>query len=299
MARKRSQSASSAEDRPRKRKASKPASEDDVGESNSVDSDDEADRPSGRERSRQQDVFMSLPLHPKERLAMRQLHRRVGHGFYEHMNGLTAPAPLPPSDAEDEEVEDDMSLDDEYDVPDDPPQFLPEEIEKFKPLPEYFQDTSAEWQSKCLKARDKFDAATFNKGPDQNLLPMSEIPEIFADMVKNAMKKLPKLKLAAKHLENRTLRVATMCSGTESPVIALKALFASKSKLCCSQLHWISTNNNLDLGKEAGLKSHPKIEHLFSAEIVPYKQAFIELNFSPQIIFRDIVEMGTSLDGKA
>ena len=33
------------------------------------------------------------------------------------------------------------------------------------------------------------------------------------------------------------------------------------------------------------------VEHLFSAEIVPYKQAYIERNFNPPIIFRDITEI--------
>lgn len=33
------------------------------------------------------------------------------------------------------------------------------------------------------------------------------------------------------------------------------------------------------------------IEHRFSAEIVVWKQSFIENNFHPQIIFRDIREM--------
>ena len=32
-------------------------------------------------------------------------------------------------------------------------------------------------------------------------------------------------------------------------------------------------------------------DHVFSAEIVPYKQAYIERNFSPPLIFRDIREL--------
>lgn len=35
------------------------------------------------------------------------------------------------------------------------------------------------------------------------------------------------------------------------------------------------------------------IKHVFSAEIVPYKQAYIERNFHPEIIFRDILELAT------
>lgn len=35
-----------------------------------------------------------------------------------------------------------------------------------------------------------------------------------------------------------------------------------------------------------------RISHLFSCEIVPFKQAYIERNFRPPIIFRDILELG-------
>jgi hypothetical protein len=33
-------------------------------------------------------------------------------------------------------------------------------------------------------------------------------------------------------------------------------------------------------------------EHLFSVEIVPFKQAYIERNFHPQYIFRDVRQLG-------
>lgn len=39
-----------------------------------------------------------------------------------------------------------------------------------------------------------------------------------------------------------------------------------------------------------------KVEHLFSAEIVPIKQAYIERNFHPPIIFRDITELTSAVD---
>ena len=35
-----------------------------------------------------------------------------------------------------------------------------------------------------------------------------------------------------------------------------------------------------------------QIDHKFSAEIVPFKQAYIERNFHPKILFRDIRELG-------
>lgn len=33
------------------------------------------------------------------------------------------------------------------------------------------------------------------------------------------------------------------------------------------------------------------VEHLFSAEIVPFKQAYIERNFHPRYLFRDVTEL--------
>lgn len=35
-----------------------------------------------------------------------------------------------------------------------------------------------------------------------------------------------------------------------------------------------------------------EIEHVFSCEIEPFKQAYIERNFSPPILFRDVCELG-------
>jgi len=34
-----------------------------------------------------------------------------------------------------------------------------------------------------------------------------------------------------------------------------------------------------------------KIDHLFSAEIEPFKQAYIERNFSPPRLFRDVTTL--------
>ena len=38
-----------------------------------------------------------------------------------------------------------------------------------------------------------------------------------------------------------------------------------------------------------------QLEHVFSCEIEPYKQAYIERNFSPPILFRDVRELGRDL----
>lgn len=61
----------------------------------------------------------------------------------------------------------------------------------------------------------------------------------------------------------------------------------------------MKTNTTLGLTKELKLNLPLQFEHLYSAEIVPFKQAFIELNFSPELLFRDIIEMAQSDDNKA
>lgn len=107
-----------------------------------------------------------------------------------------------------------------------------------------------------------------SKGLDLNLPPLHDINDIFADIVSRAMPL--GLDKAAAALANRRLRVATMCSGTESPLLAIEMI-----------------RDNL----KSTLGSTFDIEHLFSAEIEPFKQAYIERNFNPPIIFRDITEL--------
>ena len=108
------------------------------------------------------------------------------------------------------------------------------------------------------------------KGLDATLPPISEIDDIFADIVKKA---LPLgLTQALDSLNGRPIRVATMCSGTESPILALKMVQDA-------------------LKSQSGSAPPLEFKHLFSAEIVAYKQAYIERNFNPPILFRDITEL--------
>ncbi|CAK4032193.1 DNA repair rad8 [Lecanosticta acicola] len=116
-------------------------------------------------------------------------------------------------------------------------------------------------------------------GLDHNLPPLSEITDIFADLVKQAQGL--GLVDALGHLSKRPIRVATMCSGTESPLLALDMIRESLR------------NSNAATGTSA---IHLQIEHLFSAEIVPFKQAYIERNFKPPIIFRDITELTQAVE---
>jgi hypothetical protein len=89
-----------------------------------------------------------------------------------------------------------------------------------------------------------------------------------------------------KALKNRTLRVATMCSGTESPILALDMLQKSIRKHCSTHL----SREMDDLGID--VENLFQIEHVFSCEIEPFKQAYIERNFHPPLLFRDIRELG-------
>lgn len=100
------------------------------------------------------------------------------------------------------------------------------------------------------------------------LAPLHSLPTIFGDIVDRIVPHVSKL-LGTRRA--RKLRVATMCSGTESPLLALQ-MFSRAIK-------------------ERGL-GRLEIDHVFSCEIEPYKQAYIERNFKPPVLFRDIKELG-------
>ena len=102
---------------------------------------------------------------------------------------------------------------------------------------------------------------------DMKLAPLSTMPEIFRDIVRRN----PELKNVAEAFKGRKFRVATMCSGTESPLLALQ--------LICE-------------GMKDILDADLEVDHVFSCEIEPFKQAYIERNFHPPILFRDVTELG-------
>lgn len=60
-------------------------------------------------------------------------------------------------------------------------------------------------------------------------------------------------------------------SGTESPLLALNMIAKA-----------IKAQHGLTLA----------FEHVFSCEIEPFKQAYIERNFAPPVLFRDVTELG-------
>jgi hypothetical protein len=111
--------------------------------------------------------------------------------------------------------------------------------------------------------------------PDESSLPpITQISDIFTDIVDRCCDlKNGNLVDVVDRLNGRKLRVATMCSGTESPLLALDMISqALKEKL--------GDGRTLD------------VEHVFSCEIEPFKQAYIERNFTPPILFRDVCELG-------
>jgi len=100
-----------------------------------------------------------------------------------------------------------------------------------------------------------------------SLPPIHDIPAMFSDLVS----RVPPLKGIAEHVQGRKLRVATMCSGTESPLLALEMICQS-----------IKDHYGVPL----------EFDHVFSCEIEPFKQAYIERNFKPPLLFRDVCELG-------
>lgn len=117
----------------------------------------------------------------------------------------------------------------------------------------------------------------------EDLPPLSDVGLMFDHLVS----RLPDIPKLVQRLNGRKLRVATMCSyvshrtascgsdrlgrGTESPLLALNMIAKA-----------IKRQHNLSLG----------FEHVFSCEIEPFKQAYIERNFAPPILFRDVTELG-------
>ncbi|KAF6761679.1 DNA repair protein rad8 [Ephemerocybe angulata] len=134
------------------------------------------------------------------------------------------------------------------------------------------EDEEDEEEETAPKKKGKAAVAPKASAPDASSLPpINDIPAIFADLVDNA----PKLQEVAEHIKGRKLRVATMCSGTESPLLALELIQKA-------------------LEDQTGTRL--EVEHVFSCEIEPFKQAYIERNFQPPLLFRDVCELG---DGEA
>ena len=109
---------------------------------------------------------------------------------------------------------------------------------------------------------------------DTSLRPISDVREMFEDMVErvrpDALIETP-IKLS----------VATICSGTDAPIIALSLI--------------------QDAMQATGHGAGFEFDHLFSCEIEPAKQGFIRRNLPhPTVIFRDVMELANlKVDGQA
>jgi len=106
------------------------------------------------------------------------------------------------------------------------------------------------------------------EGIEESLPPMSKMEDIFIDLTKKAV--THGLNDALGAFRGKTLRVATMCSGTDAPIFGLRAVQASLAAL---------GNHGL------------RMKHCYSAEIDPLKQNLIAVNNDVEHIFRDVREM--------
>src|SRR5689334_3531153 len=94
---------------------------------------------------------------------------------------------------------------------------------------------------------------------------MSTPDEIFEDLVGRRIETLSYLSACPVELT-----VATICSGTDAPIFALRLIQEAAQNLGAGQLF--------------------SFNHIFSCEIEPFKQAFIRRNVSQDVtIFRDVV----------
>ena len=112
-------------------------------------------------------------------------------------------------------------------------------------------------------------------GLDFGLAPIHGISDIFEDIVSKSIDEDGPCKLAAclHELQGRKLRIGTMCSGTESPIIALKMINKALKRVSLPEISF---------------------QHVMSWENVPWKQAYIQRNFDVDVLFRDVTEITKS-----
>ena len=183
-----------------------------------------------------------------------------------------------PSDASDQEHEDD----DVWELPDAKAgSEVDEDEEDFGPALESSSDEDGDNEdlesvdikpepvSASRRKSQPNSAPKQGKGLDLNLPPLNNMHDIAADMATKALEL--GFSEVLKKLAGRPINVATMCSGTESPLLFLQ-LFSGA----------------------LAAKGQPLLEinHCFSAEIDTTKQAYIERNFHPRVLFRDVRQLG-------
>lgn len=120
--------------------------------------------------------------------------------------------------------------------------------------------------------------------------PLFTIAQFFEDLSdKLKMKYGTDLMRFCKLFREKPLNVVTFCSGTESPILAIGLV--QKSKFTPIFFLDESTNSHVALEAKYGSDCKFVTRHQASAEIHPAKAAYIETNFTCDVIFRDIVEI--------
>lgn len=124
-----------------------------------------------------------------------------------------------------------------------------------------------------------------------NLPPLHKLSDIYRSITARALE----LNLGEflQHIGSKPLRIVTACSGTESPLLALELVQDSECSLILvffnSGEAGLTDMFSIDLRKH--FNRDFKFRHLFSAEIVPYKQRYIDNNFHPRLLFRDVTQL--------
>ncbi|KAL8930440.1 MAG: hypothetical protein Q9208_000624 [Pyrenodesmia sp. 3 TL-2023] len=117
---------------------------------------------------------------------------------------------------------------------------------------------------------DEAQEAHKSVGGTGQLVPMTDVADMVADMVGRVP--TGKLEEALKAFGRVIFTFATMCSGTEAPIVAMEEIKRAVRDRWGVVLRY---------------------KHLFSVEIDSHKQAYIERNFNPDILFTDVRDVAT------
>ncbi|KAI1105346.1 hypothetical protein F4804DRAFT_350865 [Jackrogersella minutella] len=115
--------------------------------------------------------------------------------------------------------------------------------------------------------------SAIGNGLDRSLAPISNIDAAFYDMVR----RIPELPKSGARM---FLRTATMCSGTEAPIFVLM-IFRDEFERMFPGMNFLD------------------FEHVFSVEVVPYKQSYIARNMEGTILFNDLLDFADPKNKKA
>lgn len=147
-------------------------------------------------------------------------------------------------------------------------EILPESDEDSDSTDTEQDNTGKKPSSRKKPAQKKSSGRTTGGQLDNSAPPRSDIYTIFNHLTNAAVER--GLLEALDDVGDQGLRMLTMCSGSEAPFVGLDLV-----------------QNSL---RFAGHQGKLKYKHLGSAEIEPWKQAFILRNFHPPVIYRDVTD---------